>query len=654
MPYVNIPSIGVNYLDGNLSSPVTSSNPKILILGTAASGRTDAKFRVTSSAAAISEFGNEGTLIRSMHEVMQNGADNIFLRRLPTGTPAILEGICRPLSTAGTGITITTIEEDAEAGERYAIWADSATTRLAIYDLEEEEWIYDSEGVLAVDLGRISVVGTIETSFTSIGTEASPVPMNEVEDYLNIALSGETSPGSGVPNSSTAANTNFGTEYYAGTDGVAPSRMELFEAILEVFQELDFEDLDFLVVPPEASVDAPNVMNGRNTAAADALTDYPTAGDYDTDILGRVYIQEVDHKLYFWWNTKETLTTTTANIFPTIGFSTNALNADGVALTAADFHEVNFAWAIAKFCHKASTSWSPVMAVVGVERPRGFDRLNVAQWIGELPDYEVDGVNQIVAANGNGSGLLGIKFLAGEEDYNDSLKDGGFLDTEEDYYLDGTVVNDANSGRPVDIGRYLVINAHWPILSNPWIDPNASAGRARPYVNSAAALEAGKLAVLPAYQEPAGNLAVVRGVSLSNMKIPAAALDRMTGIRLNAMRNEEGLGAVLVGVKTAARPDSDYTKISTIRTVAMHVKRVMEIGRNYQGRPMDAITLAGFQNQLDSLLSTLRSQGFARNSAAQIRTTTADMRLGRMTIQLRIAPPNCLETITIEVSLSDS
>ena len=649
MPYVNIPSIGVNYLDGNLSSPVTSSNPKILILGTAASGRTDANFRVTSSASAISEFGNEGTLIRAMHEVMQNGADNIFLRRLPTGSPAILENICRPGLIAGTGITITTIEEDAEAGERYAIWADSATARLAIYDLDEDEWIYDSEGVLAVDLGRISVVGTIESSFTSIGTEASPVPMNEVETYLNIALSGETSVGSGVPNSSTAANTNFGTEYYAGTDGVSPSRMELFEAMLEVFQELDFEDLDFLVVPPEASIDAPNVVNGRNTTAADALIDYPTAGDYDTDILGRVYIQEVDHKLYFWWNTRGTVTSS-ANIFPSIGSA--SANADGTALTSTDFHEVNFAWAIAKFCHKASTSWSPVMAVVGVERPRGFDRLNVAQWIGELPDYDVDGVNQVVTANGDG--LLGIKFLAGEDGYNDSLRDGGFLDTEEDYYLDGTVVNDANSGRPVDIGRYLVINAHWPILSNPWVDPNAAAGRARPYVNSAAALEAGKLAVLPAYQEPAGNLAAVRGVSLSNMKIPASALDRMNGIRLNAMRNEEGLGAVLVGVKTAARPDSDYTKISTIRTVAMHVKRVMEIGRNYQGRPMDAVTLAGFQNQLDSLLSTLRSQGFARNSAAQIRTTTADMRLGRMTIQLRIAPPNCLETITIEVSLSDS
>ena len=115
MPYVNIPSVQTTFEDGNLQIPVSVSGKKVLILGTAGRGRTDASYQVTQASVALREFGNEGTLTRSMYEALAQGARNVYLRRLPTGTPAILSNICR-LDTSVEGITITSLQEDDDAG----------------------------------------------------------------------------------------------------------------------------------------------------------------------------------------------------------------------------------------------------------------------------------------------------------------------------------------------------------------------------------------------------------------------------------------------------------------------------------------------------------------------------------------------------------
>ena len=635
--YTNIPSIGVTYTDGNLGTVVTSSQPKVLILGTAASGRTDAIWQVTNAQTAVREFGNEGTLAQSMYEAMTQGADNVYLRRLPTGTSAVLANVCRE-SLLVEGITITTLEEDAQAGNRYGIWYDASAARLAIYDTEEEKWIYDSAAVLAIDLGRISVTGTIQTGSIDIGTQEAPTLMSAVIAELDAEIEASSA-------------TNFGITYTAGTDGVNPSRMELFEALLEVYQELDFQDVDFLVLPPKASVNAPNVVDGNVSEDTEDLEDYPDA-DSDEDILGRVFIQEYKHRLYFWWKMEENPNDEHANIYPVgIGYATDDTDIDDNDITSSDYHEVNFAWALAKFCKHASESFSPIIGFYGVERPLGFDRVNVANWIGEFPTFteESDGT---VTADDGGEGLLGIKFLAGAENYNDSLKDGGFLDTEDPYYLDGLVVLDSND-RAVDLGKYVVANCHWPILSNAWIDPNSPTGRSRIYVNSGVATMAGLYATLAENVEAAGTAGVLRGVRLDNMKIPATALDRLLGIRLNGMRTDSALGVILAGSKTSARPDSDYTKISTIRSVAKHVKGIMLLGRSLQGQPSDDLRLLGFKSQIETFLRTMQSQGYNGGYVVQVITSAADRRIGRVRILLTIVPPYCVEQITIEIALSE-
>jgi hypothetical protein len=643
MPYVNLPSFSVEYVDNGTSAVTASTQPKVLILGTASAGDTTRTWRVTSQSAAVAEFGSEGTLIKSMYEAMQNNASNIYLRRLPTGTSAVLSGICRD-SLFTEGITITTLQEDGDIGERFKIWFDSAAARLAIYDSEEELWIYDSDEVLATDLGLISVAGTIGVTSVDIGSQADPVAMDSVIAHLETA------------SSNADYDTERGIVFVAGTDGTEPSRMELYEAMLEVFQELDFEDLDILIVPPKATVDCPNVTDADYANYALSLTDYPTPDDDRYDVLGRVHIQEVDHKLYFWWDMGINADGT-ANIFPSIGSATATADADGTAFDAggADFHEVNFAWMIAKFCHRASTSWSPVMAFVDTERPEGWDRLNVATWIGELPDYSEDEDGSLIVASGDdGDGLLGIKFLAGANGYNSNLKDGGFFDTFSDFYLDDTVVTDSETDLNVDIGRYIVINCRWAIWTNGWVSPTASPRRARPYVGPPSAVIAGLVATLPPNIEPSGRNGRIRGASLNNMKIPAAALDRLAGIRINSIRNEEGIGVIVAGVKTAALPTSQYAKISTMRCVAEHVKAIMEVGREFQGQPMDDLGFLGLQTQIESRMSALIDLGYASDSRIRLTATAAERRLGHATVELQMTPPYCLESLTIRVSISDS
>jgi len=634
MPYVNIPSVQTTFEDGNLQIPVSVSGKKVLILGTAGRGRTDASYQVTQASVALREFGNEGTLTRSMYEALAQGARNVYLRRLPTGTPAILSNICR-LDTSVEGITITSLQEDDDAGDMLSIWYQASTSRLAIYNEDTESWIYDTESILAIDTGLVSVQGTVQSNGVDIGSEETPVPMSGVIEAL-----GEQN----------AANANI--TFTPGTDGTAPSRMELFEALVETFQGLDFEDADFLVVPPEASLDCPNVVDGDGINAV-FLSGYPTAGTPE-DVLGKVFVEIVNYRPYFWWEMRADATGT-AQIYPpssALSEASSTEDSNGNEIGAENFHEANFAWLIAKFCHRASTSWSPIIATIGVEPPAGYSTAQLAQWIGELPTYTISSTGiETVESGDNGEGLLGNKFLAGAYGYNSSLKGGGFFDNESNFYADLDPALDS-SGAKIDIGKFLVINHAHVIHTNAWIDPNSPTGLARNYVGNICASLAGKLSMQDANIEPSGVNAVLSGINTRTMKFPSSALDDLLGIRMNGVRNSSTLGPIVCGVKTASRPDSDYTKISTVRCVAEHIKAVIDLGTFIQGRPNTDLVRIGFKSQIETRFRALRDAGFSNGSSVSLSASELDRRAGILRVNVSIVPPFSIEMIQVTVEVS--
>lgn len=628
MAYENVPQISASYQDGNFDTVVQSLQPKILVLGTATDGRTDALWRVGQTTAAVREFKGYGTLIRGMYEVLTQGADNVVLRRLATGTPGVLTGICSDV--AGDGITITTVQEDSDVGERYALWFDSSTGRIAIYDNEEEEWIYDSEGELAIDQGLISVSGSCTVGDgVDVGTQSAPVNFEDAP----------------------ALNPGIIT-WTDGTDGDNPSLMELYEALEEAYEDLDWQDVDF-VVPMGATLDAVNVVDLSDAQITSrglaALTDYPTAAA-DSDVLGKVFKQEYLGQWYYWWDTDND---GVAEIFPSEGSATATTDINGEALTSADFHEVNFAYQLAEFCRKASTTWHTCIGFIGVEGPEGFDRPSLAEWIGDLPVYTElsDGSEVVSTTADNGSGLLGNKFMAGKKNFRGSLKDGGFIQTEE-AFLDGTELED-NNDHLVDIGKHVVIPFPHVIHVNQFVDPTNSTGRPAAYLAGIATTVAGKYATLPEKEEANGPNGLVRGVRIDGLRIPGRLLNKLLGVRYVGIRSEPGIGTILSGSKTAARPDSDWTKLSTIRSANREIQGLRSIGSRYLGKEFSPNMLQALQTTAEGFLKEEQNLGYNNGAKITFTFTAAQRRLGQLKAQLKMVPPFAIEAIDIETSLAE-
>lgn len=635
--YDSIPHFPATYTDGNLANVAPSTQPKILILGTAAYGRTDADWKVTQIAGAEKEFKTTGSLIRGLYEVAAQGANNIFLRRLPTGTPAILAHLGSEAAGDHDGITITTVQEDAEAGSRYAIWYDAANERVAIYDNDAEAWIYDSDNILAEDTGLISVSGSFNPAATlDIGTEAVPVNLEDVVALVDIAFP--------LP-----ANSDI--EFTAGTDGEAPSLMQLYEALHEVYADLEASNYDF-IVPMEATLDALNVIDltaGEiTTLGLDALTDYPVAGS-STDALGKVFVQEYLGQFYFWWDMDDD---GTAEIFPSVGSADATHDIDGTVLTVSDFNEVNFAHQLAMAAYKASITMSSSIGFIGVNKPDGFDRASLANWIGELPTYteESDGTIIVAGAGDNGSGLLGNKFMAGKFGFRDGLKFGGFFATDTEF-PDGTEEEDDNDVL-IDIGKHINVTYAWLLQVNQYIAPSNQTGSARPYVASAATTLAGKYAVLKENQEANGFNGQLKNVKMDTMKlIPLRHINELLSVRYVGVRKEDSVGAMVTGSRTGALPTSDYTKISTIRVANRLIKGIRALGLTVQGEPTSELEIRALENQISTFLASEVSLRMCGKASASLSYTAASLQLGQITCDVQFRPPNSLETIKIRMSV---
>jgi len=627
MAYDSVPQISARYLDGNFDIIAATSQPSVLVLGTATDGRTDSLYRVGSISQASAEFKNTGTLIKGLYEVSVAGANNVWLRRLATGTPAVLTGVGS--DDGSDGITITTVQEDNDAGDRYSIWFTASDGRLAIYDNEDEEWIYDTAEILAIDTGLISVEGVhVLGEGVDIGTQSGPVAMSECED-IDVALS-----------------------YTAGTDGDAPSFMELYEALEEAYEELDWQKLDF-IVPMKATLDAPNIetltSSQITTLGLDGLTDYPTAGG-TKDYLGRLFKQEYNGSYYYWWDMDND---GVAEIYPSVGSASATTDIDGETLTSSDFHEVNFAYQLAEFCRKASTTWHTCIGFVGVEGPDGFDKASLAAWIGKLPTYTEmnDGSIVVSTTANNGTGLLGNKFLAGKKDFRGSVKDGGFIKTDSGF-LDGTEELDANN-RVIDIGKHIVIAPMYWVHVNKYVSPTSTLGRPVPYLGGTATTIAGKYATLIESEEANGLNGLLKGGRLDGIKIPGRLLSALNSIRYVCIKTEPPVGIVASGSKTAARPESDYAKISTIRSVNRELRGLRSILFKFQGKPFNPTTESSISTLTDSFLSSEREIGINNGARFYLTSTQAQRILGQLKGKLKMVPPLAIESIDIEVSLTD-
>jgi hypothetical protein len=634
MPFENLPGIFNDKLDGSLAVPNTNDSPIVCVLGTSAQGDSESIFSATRLQDAARVFGKQGTLVRGMYEAAGAGATNIRLFRIGA-TPAILDNFA--------GMSIETIAKDDTAGSSYKLWFVASTGRLRVYRVSDDTLVFDhGDGVdpeSFVDLGEISVVGD-STGGSNVGTsQATAVLM------------------------SAAAPLQPGSVFTAGTDGVNLTRMGLYQALDQAYTLLEDADLD-IVVPMNVYLDDRNVMD-MTAAVASGLTLGVTTlsgispGD-NNDVLGALYTEEFNGQKYYFWDLDRD---GQAEIVPTVRGLTapqqtalaagNKSIAAAVAGTAADltinsFREVNFAYQLANFCYRSSHLNTEMHGIIGVRPPAAYSPREISNWIGQAPTTVVNasGVTTITA---NGKGLLGNKWMAGRiaagtlpaHLIDGSAKpNGGFIATD-DGWINGVQLKDEND-RLVDIGKYLDVVAAYVTQVNP--------ARSTSYTSSAAAVYAGLQTQLAPSSAPTNK--VVSNVSLP-FRVNNSKLDALAGKRFVSFV-EKPKGVVVADAPTAARPESDYSRRSTMRIVKATIDVVRSVGEPFLGEGMSGAQLAALETAISQALGELvkASPAVLVRFEARVTASAFERVQGKCRVDLVLVPAFELRQISVSVALA--
>lgn len=326
-------------------------------------------------------------------------------------------------------------------------------------------------------------------------------------------------------------------------------------------------------------------------------------------------------------------------VFP-LGFAT--ATPSGVDLTSTTFHEVNFAYQLANFCYNLSTNVSECHGMIGVKPPLGLGAAEVAIWIGTLPTYTLDANNDLVISGpaNDGDGLAGNKFLAGRSDFRSGVAYGGFIATDTGY-LDGTELED-RGGHVIDIGQYISTVGAWLTVYNSFDTSGLG------YITTFAPSYAGMVSALDAKSAPTNK--VVDSISLP-FRISNIKMDMLAGLRY-IFCQDKAKGTVVADAPTAARPDSDYNRLTTVRIVKQVVDAIRLAADPFIGEAGGASQRAALQTAIENKLAALQKDGYIQRYELSVTATPAQIVQGQATVELVIVPAFELRQITLIISLA--
>jgi hypothetical protein len=622
MSFENLPTTHAYKIDGNLQITTVNNNPVVCVIGTSAKGDSDTFYVVDSPSTAAQDYGrNDGTLVRGMYEAIASGAENIRLVRI---------GATAATLTFGNGLTLTTLEQDDNAGYNYNIfWSDTAG-RLRVWRASDDLLVYDNYPSYpsgAVDENEVSVSGTSTAGDGDIGTLTVPLTLVE-------------------------ANGVSSATYTAGTDGITLSRVKLYEELFNIYRLLENQDMD-IVLPMNTYLDDTNVddmttaevttFNASAPWAASSV--YPTAGTA-FDGLGEVFAQQYQGVWYFWWDLDRD---GVAELYPSVGSATASTDTAGTALTSSDFHPVNFGYQLANFCFTQSEENQEMTGCIGVKPPNSWSLSDVYNWVGSVPTTADNTAGDLVIT-ANGTGLLGNRWMAGRlgnastglpghiVNGVDGLAYGGFVATD-DGWMDGTQQTDRND-HIVDIGKYINVVGAVAILAN---ITNATA-----YAASGAAVYGGFYSALPPDVAPTNQ--VISGVRLP-FRISPSSLDTLAGYRY-VMFQQKSKGIVVADAPTAARPDSDYQRLSTVRIVKAVIDGIRNVADPFLGKGLNGTRRAALETAIDQILSKLKKLGYLTRYDFKLSQTADQIALGQADLELLLVPAFELRQLNVYVALA--
>jgi hypothetical protein len=612
----NIPGVIHKKQDLGLDVLAASSAPIVLVIGTAAQGPSESPRYVRRAQESALLFGSSGTLIRGMYEVKTADAENIALFRIGA-TAAVLTGI--GISGTTGGISITTIEKDDSMDEEYSLYWDDATKRLVVKNVDADAVVYDrtfTSPLPTTDTGEVMIDGTYSTGGVDIGGASAFLTLRAAAD--------STSP-------------DYDVALTDGTDGVSLSRMKTYEHLFTAYTLLENQSFD-QVVPMDVYLDDKNIVDSL-TYSAGVGTTYPTVGS-DNDMLLYFYAEEYLGEWYFWW--RQTKTSGNPDLYPSVAYATTSPS--GVDLTSTLFHEVNFAYQLAYFCYDISRNSNECHGYLSVLPPASTSLRDVSAWIGKAPTYTTaaSGAQTIDTIGANGSGLLGNKFMAGKYGFRSNIAYGGFIATGNGY-VDGTEETD-RGGAKIDIGQYLNVCGQWLTLNNAFDTTGLG------YISGFGPAYSGMVSVLDPKSAPTNK--VITGGTLP-FRISNAKLDTLIGQRY-VFCQIKPKGTVVADAPTAARPESDYRRLTTVRIVKQVVDAIRDVSDPFIGEAGGAPQRAALETACQGALNKLQKAGYLSRFELLITQTAAERVNGLATIELVLVPAFELRRITVVISLKST
>jgi len=695
----NLPWIKEQRLDGNLAVSSFSGNPRVLVIGTAENGASEELYNVARLMSADTYFHRNGTLIRGMYEANNAGANNVSLMRIGASS-ARVTNIGDPAATAN----IETTGKDGDMGSRYSMFYDATAGRLQVRRVADDVMVFDNNPAApldAVDLGDVFLTGTLGAA-NDIGTSSAFVLMENVVAPGGVYVAGDD----GLSLSRMAIYESLFDAYElldnAQVDLVVPMDVYLDDANItdltaaeiatlglsgmsayptmgsagDVLGKLHverYEDVNYFWwwMPADATqvADSDFKLAGNITAVADngsgdaeftstahglsdgdtvVLTGFTTAAYNGTFTVANSTANTFETGALYGGSTDTgEFVRGGANLFPSEGLADAAHSIDGTLLTSSDFHEVNFAYQLANFCYTQGVNNMDMEGFIGVKPPKSFGVRGISNWIGSEPTYQLN-TNNVLVVSENGKGLLGNKFMAGRVTNGslpglpinsiDGAAYGGFIATESGW-LDGAALTDDNN-HLIDIGQYMAMVQAWPTMTSPT--------STSPYRATAAAIYAGVISAIPP-QSSALNKAVP-GVSLT-YRINRTKLDALAGMRYTPFHSKTS-GVVVTDAPTAARPDSDYLRLSTVMQVKETVDRVRAGGESYIGQGLSDDLMASLDTSIDRVGSELKKTGVIKRLEYRVYSTPQMRVLGQALVELKIVPAFELRQITVVVALA--
>lgn len=563
--------------------------------------------------------------------------------------PGTVQGTGTINVPTAAGITVTLGQVDASANTRYKIWYLAGLLSIWL----DSNLVYSNDPTINVNTGDSQVSGTA-TGGLPVN---NAVTLNPDTLANAITLS--------AASSLTGTAVDLVPAYVAPLTGIGLSGRALYVAQQNAMNLLQGFPVDMVVVPG-ALADQANVAFYVSATPTSAFNNPVTNADSldwlwtGVDVAGNPIYQWATETRFYTSDNRvvstatlqgQSVTTTPITNNFTSATTRLAAGVGSAVLQPSGFHEVSFAYQLARFC--AAQSGAPqadnggCLGFVGTTGPASlsnFSLPSVRTWIGTLPVY-----NSVTGnASVSGSGLLGISFLVGAAastlnqacaDFANGFRIPGLFTTASGEY-DGGAATDAN-GFKVDIGAYIQVVGDYAIQSNGF----------GTYVGNVSGVLASLTSSLD--EKKAITNKQVAGVS-QLYRASLNQLDSLTKANVNVLRFK-GPGNLPVALhdETAATAASDYTLALRQRIKFLMVETLLKQAQNFIGNGSnDGLSLTALKTALDADCLTLQKRGYISSYNFTITSTKAQQKIGQASIQVSFVPANELVQLNATVGIN--